>query len=487
MSAQNLMHNITETAVGRLTENELGFIQQFADPELVIPENYSPDASRQAIAFLGRNLQTGREAANILGDTLITSPDKKFKVISFYTTDNGYVEHARRLEASLKKYNIDYLLQPVDSMANWESACAYKSTFIYEQWQNSDIPVVWLDADATLEAYPALFAAIEADFAIHKWRWNSLKPGDGWQFSSGTLYFGKSEATEKLLQQWQLRCQADPHTWDQEHLCSAWCDISAILPLRTVWLPRCYLQINGAPQLAAPVIMHWQASREQKQKGRKGLPQFEMTEAGIRDRQLNRLWRTADELFWIAEGTDHIIPNTGIKFSEGGYVKEMLSQSIETDFPVLEIGCGIGRIASLFEPDQYMGVDINPRAVMQARSNNPHHNIRIFDQGYCYPPSGSVLLYAVLLHISDEDAVPFLIEAVKNTRKVVIVEVMDSRWRREGNPPVYNRDPEDYIYIMQRLGLRFKKSFKHEYQRYQNQSWAVGKDTRLTSLIFEKE
>jgi len=400
-----------------------------------------------------------------------------FLVVSYFTEDNEYADHASKLRASLEKWRVPYSLTPIKTSGVWEYDCSQKARFMRDAWENSTVPIVWLDADATVEAYPALFAEIDADFAIHKWQ--------GWEFCSGTTYFGKSPIARKLLDQWVLRCEADPIAWDQINLQSAWCDIAATEDLKTYWLPRPYLQIFDAPEESPPVIKHWQASRRPKNDGRSSPhPRLALTEHGIQLRTSHVPWRRSEEAFWIAQGTAHIKPEAGTEFPEGFDIAEVLREAINGEWPLLEIGCGVGRIASLFSPTEYIGVDINPNAILQARRLLPHHNFRLYDDGYAYPQAPTALFYTVLLHVSDQ-ALSFLLEeALKGKHRIIISEIMDTRWRREGNPPVFNRNPEDYILLMQELGFQLTFVNKTPYERYDREPLNIGRDSRLTTLAF---
>ncbi len=476
---------LTDGASVQVTRDEKAFLAQFDTKDRAIAHDAPADFSPRQIGFIGFNPELDRAPLNVMSDRPLKGKPHPFRVVCFYTEDNEYAEHAERLRQTLVRFGIDHVLQPIRSIGDWNDNCAFKAEFIYEQWKRSAVPVVWLDADATVESHPRLFEIIDADVALHKWAWNHLEHDRGWEFCSGTVYFGKSERAEALLKQWIFRCKADPQTWDQVHLCSAWCDISCSQPLRTVWLPRPYLQIDGPPVLEPTVIYHWQASRQVRAKGKASLTPS-TTEEGRRDRQMNRLWRSPEELFWINEGPQHIIPETGFQFPEGFDVGAALRTAVDGAFPMLEIGCGVGRIASLFAPDDYIGVDISPAVLAQARKALPNHTLRILDKGYAYPEAASALFYTVLLHVSDEEVQPLLARAVEGRQRLVIAELMDRRWRRPGDPPVFNRDQEDYILRLQQLGFRLTACAKHEYLRYAQEPWNVGRDSRITFLTFDR-
>jgi FkbM family methyltransferase len=176
--------------------------------------------------------------------------------ICFYTRDTAYEALAMRLRDTLDAFGLDHRIVGIDSLGAWEHNCAYKAGFVRDQWRALGRPVVWLDADATIEADPVLLRRCGADFAICKYA--------GWEFASGTLFFNATPAAGRLLDRWVERCEADPLIWDQMHLDAAWVDIASREPLITQWLPEPYLHIFDEAGQAPAVITHWQASRENK-------------------------------------------------------------------------------------------------------------------------------------------------------------------------------------------------------------------------------
>jgi len=428
------------------------------------------------LGHLGRD--GDHEACNIVAGGYPEPTKKPFKVVSFYTSDNEYAEHARRLRMSLNRFGIAHEIVEIESLGSWEMNCAHKSNFLRDMWNASNVPIVWIDADATIEAQLTLFEAIDADVAFHKW--------NDHQLASGTIYFGKSALARLLIDRWVLRCEADPVTWDQVHLQSAWCDIATSAPLRTVFLPRTYLQIFDGPRDEGATIVHWQASRKSKREGHTtGNPAVSPTPQGLEDRRHNRLWRTDEEAFRIAEGKQHIISNTRHAFPEGFDFGAALHTAVDEDWPLLEIGCGIGRIASLMAPERYIGVELNPHAIIEARKELPGHVFRIHDNGLRYPFAPTVLLYNLGLNIPDDSLDLFLHDVCEDRKRVIITEVMDKQRLRSGKPQVFNRDPEEYILAMQALGFVLVSFQKYDYKRHDQQSRNEGFGSRLTILVFE--
>lgn len=450
------------------------FLAQFG-----LRATYTDDGREtRVVGFVGNDALAGQSARSVRG-TLPSGGTGKYRVVCFHTTDDLYASRAANLIASLNTYGIDHRVVPVEVSDSWEATCSRKAAFVREQWEQSDVPVVWLDADATVEAEPSLFAALDCDFAVHKVK--------GWELASGTLYFGKTELARALLDQWVTRCEADPRGWDQNHLQSAWCDLSATRPLRTIWLPQPYLQIFDAPRRKSetPVIMHWQASRDLTGKKTKATP-LELTEQGKEQRSANHLWRSAEDLYWINNGRRVEELTQPYAFPEGFDVGGALAAAIDGAFPVLEVGCGNGRIASLFEPDACQGVDIAPAMIREARRRLPGHDLRLIDDGFAYPAAGCVLFYETLQHLDGAEAVKVLETACASANRVVIAEVMDSRWRRGGLPAFFNRDPELYILAMQSFGFRLVNAAKYTHARYDSLQWRNGCDSRTSFLTFDR-
>src|SRR5690606_9750276 len=75
---------------------------------------------------------------------------------------------------------------------------------------------------------------------------------------------------------------------------------------------------------------------------------------------------------------------------------------------------------------------------------NPSHSF--VDQ---WQPADTWLAWTVLLHVPD-DELPALLARTASYGRVVIGEVMGRRWRRPGDPPVFNREADEYVELVGR-------------------------------------
>ena len=115
---------------------------------------------------------------------------------------------------------------------------------------------------------------------------------------------------------------------------------------------------------------------------------------------------------------------------------------------LLEVGCGPGRLCSLFSPAKYKGVDINKYWIEKAKEAHPEYEFEViapFQKLEHYP---TVLLHTVLLHIPDHLLQLFL-DTLKYER-LIVTEIMDRRFRQTS--PGYNisnqRDVLEYDEIL---------------------------------------
>jgi SAM-dependent methyltransferase len=190
--------------------------------------------------------------------------------------------------------------------------------------------------------------------------------------------------------------------------------------------------------------------------------------------------------FWISQGVEHITPR-GLMFPEGFNPGITISSLCQGD-RVIEMGCGIGRLAGAFDPLLYTGMDINPDAIALARKANPSHEFMMIKDGAPLPVVADTLfMYTVALHVADENIADFLSRVTEAAGRVIIAEIMGRNWRREGNPPVFNRGSQEYVDIMKSLGYDLVNTIRRPYAHYAENHMIrlSGKDTDVTFLEFE--
>lgn len=184
----------------------------------------------------------------------------RFTAVSFCTA-GPYEAELHRLAASCRKFDVSLACEVIPSKGSWAKNCAYKAQFIREQLATFREPVVWLDADSELVAYPHAFDVLETDFAAFRLE----HPGGRKELMSGTLFFRPTHATHKLVDHWTAECERNPERWDQKSL-------ELVLPDHQYctihWLPESYCWIENPVHrrtaIANPVIVQHQASRRLK-------------------------------------------------------------------------------------------------------------------------------------------------------------------------------------------------------------------------------
>lgn len=174
--------------------------------------------------------------------------------------------------------------------------------------------------------------------------------------------------------------------------------------------------------------------------------------------------------YWKSgEGLPHITP-PGNPTPESPQWAELL-QSLLFGQDVIEFGCGTGRLAPLFSKRRYVGVDICEKAIEQAKAAHHGYEFRLVDE--TAPIEGGFALFAhtVLLHVPDDE----LSATIGRFRQkhVVVSEMLGTKWRRAGNPPVFNRGIMDYEAAFRTAGYSLKRVLFAPYPHYEGEDVGV--------------
>ena len=184
-------------------------------------------------------------------------------ITSFYTEGTGYKQEADRLRKSLEALDgVEWFIDSVPNLGSWEKNASHKANFMRDMLDKYQRPVVWVDADAVVHSYPALFDEIEADIAAFYLTWKEGGQVVEGGLRSGTLYLEPTEATDRLIKQWLENNRTHPNvSFPQSNLHDA---VEQTPDLRVYRLPREYCCIIGWAEHyhITAVVEHLQASRK---------------------------------------------------------------------------------------------------------------------------------------------------------------------------------------------------------------------------------
>jgi hypothetical protein len=186
---------------------------------------------------------------------------KDYLVVSYFTLNTSYEMEVQNLLASLKKFNLPYYIEGIESFGSWQRNTQHKVDFITECLDRFDMPIVYLDVDAVVQREPALFDKLDCDLAVHYRQITEQYR----QLLSGTIYISPTDLCKELLEEWK-HWNSFYHTrYEQKNLQEA-VENFKDKGLRIYELPISYVKIFDLPEekYTEPVIEHFQASRRLK-------------------------------------------------------------------------------------------------------------------------------------------------------------------------------------------------------------------------------
>lgn len=96
---------------------------------------------------------------------------------------------------------------------------------------------------------------------------------------------------------------------------------------------------------------------------------------------------------------------------------------------ILDFGCGIGTLASNFDKDKYLGIDIDKKAINIASKRNPGYDFKVAD-GTNFKLEGKfdiVIVIGVLHHLDDkevEEALKILKSLLSKRGNILVIEAI---------------------------------------------------------------
>ena len=188
-------------------------------------------------------------------------------VVAYYTSK--YSKEAEKLKNSLRFWGLRREIHLIGDQGSWQRNTQYKPVFLLKMLDAcKPHPIVYVDADATIESYPDWFENLDGctDFSAHL---RKKKLGNV-ELLSGTIYLANNQKTRNFLKHWMKVNEQHPDLWDQKNLHTALLEHPKEEKLKFTEMPSEYCTIFDAMPEAgdSPVITHWQASRRLKHETR---------------------------------------------------------------------------------------------------------------------------------------------------------------------------------------------------------------------------
>lgn len=175
--------------------------------------------------------------------------------------------------------------------------------------------------------------------------------------------------------------------------------------------------------------------------------------------------------YWASgEGMGNITP-PGNPYPEGDlFMREFTDLLFAQD--VVEFGCGPGRLAPFFSKRRYLGVDICPQAIALAQHDRPGYDFMLIDGKTKLEGWGHALFaHNVLMHVPDEELLDTI--GLFSQKRIFVNEVLGHNWRRNENPPAFNREINDYDQAFRFHGYALKRVVFKKLERWKASDFAV--------------
>jgi hypothetical protein len=168
-------------------------------------------------------------------------------IVTAYTISSHlgdyYKRCVTRLIRSCIKFDLSHLVLPLEQQGGWDAGCATKIVVIQQLLKQLNRPLLWLDADAEIIAYPKMFETIDCEMALASVTGHWL---------TGTLYFRPSALP--FIETWKQRTGADV---DEVALVKLYTSLPSSYRPRMIMLPDSYnVAIHTTSNLNDVVIGH---------------------------------------------------------------------------------------------------------------------------------------------------------------------------------------------------------------------------------------
>jgi len=182
--------------------------------------------------------------------------------------------------------------------------------------------------------------------------------------------------------------------------------------------------------------------------------------------------------YWTRDNMSNIIPGGHGRYPEGWNPLIVLNDFYSfTNKIVLDYGCGYGRLCEAFDSLFYIGVDLNPKAVKQAKEMHPEYCFEETDGFNDLPATDILLAYTVFNHLGSED-----LKRVKIPCDTIIqCEILGTEWSGKG-PVSHGKTLKTYEQIFH--DFKIMKHKKLPYARYATSKTFSHRNTDMSFLLW---
>lgn len=160
------------------------------------------------------------------------------KIISFYTQDWVYPDHARRLARECQALGLEYRIEELPSTNSYVGNTRLKSEFVQRCRSEESGPLLWIDVDGSIYQRPDLLTTLDGHDMAARRRRQVNEYGYTWHV--GTLWFAPTAAAQAFVDAW---ARSDQGT-DEMKFDRAWRDVGA--DTQIYQLPETYFFIYNS-------------------------------------------------------------------------------------------------------------------------------------------------------------------------------------------------------------------------------------------------
>lgn len=181
-------------------------------------------------------------------------------LISFYTKDWQYPQHAKRLAAECDALGMPCVIEELPSTGSYLKNTCLKPQFILDKLRELKSPVLWVDVDASLLWFPdtSYYKCFNYDFAARR-----MSPERNRTWHVGTMWFNYTPVMIEFLERW---IENTGNLSDESALEKTWQQFGATIDVVDLPPEYFYIEQRGKRPPTGTVIMHRISSSDMKRR-----------------------------------------------------------------------------------------------------------------------------------------------------------------------------------------------------------------------------